>query len=289
MNLAGYWHTAMVRKVVDAADRRYLSQLVQTPISLKKLLATVIVLPLLAYAVLCLIFVTNQRHMLYFPTPDIAHTVATDLRLDLGGESLKIWHHPRATGKAMLYFGGNAESVASSVAHLRTAFPGHALFVMNYRGYGGSSGEPSEPALVDDARALFDYVQQRYSDVGVVGRSLGSGVAMQLAADRPVSKLALVTPFDSIATIIEDRFWFLPVSILLRDKFDSAKHAKDIESPVLLILAENDEIVTRDSSMALLRAFGEHNAAAVVLANEGHNSIAGSAGYLSALRDFFAE
>lgn len=126
---------------------------------------------------------------------------------------------------------------------------------MHYRGYGGSSGKPSEQALVADALALFDQLQSKYSDITVLGRSLGSGVAVQLAAQRKVTQLLLITPFDSLSALAQRQFPFFPVKWLLKDTYNSVAYAPDINSPTLILLAEQDEIIGRAHSEALYQAF----------------------------------
>ncbi len=143
----------------------------------------------------------TQRSQIYFPTPAVEHPGAQVWWVESQGERLKVWVVARPGTRALLYFGGNADDVAGHIDAFSDAFPEHSLYFVNYRGYGGSSGRPSEPALVADALAVFDQVQSRQAEVSVMGRSLGSGVAVQLAAERPVSRLVLVTPFDSLVNV----------------------------------------------------------------------------------------
>jgi pimeloyl-ACP methyl ester carboxylesterase len=240
------------------------------------------------YGLFCAMLYSGQRDMLYFPTPEVGGAVAQDLRFESGGETLKVWHYPRTTSKAVLYFGGNAEDVSRSVATLRTVFPDAALYALNYRGYGGSTGVPSEQAFYADALALYDLARRDYPSISVVGRSLGSGVAVYLAAQRDVERLALVTPFDSILSVVKERYWMFPVSVLLRETYDSAARASVIDEPVLMLLAEQDSIVPLAHSMDLLRAFERDDIQAFVLRGTDHNSIGSSPDYLRFLRDFFA-
>jgi uncharacterized protein len=254
----------------------------------KTLLAMLVGIPLVIYLVACFLLYTGQQDMMYFPTPEV-DAAAEVLRLESNGETLKIWHRPRSSGRALLYFGGNAEDVARSIANLRTIFPDYDVYLMNYRGYGGSTGEPSEAGFYADAVALYDLAKQSNSTVSVIGRSLGSAVAAALATVRPVARLALVTPFDSIENVVKERFGFLPVSLLLRDKFEIASRVADIDAPVFLVLAENDQVVPRDRSMALIEAFADGEAEAVILGGTDHNSIGTSPDYLGDLRDFFSQ
>ena len=185
----------------------------------------------------------------------------------------------RNSPDAVLYFGGNAEDVSWSLDDLEGAYPSHDLYLMHYRGYGGSTGRPTEAALFADSLALFDHVSADHSRIAVVGRSLGSGVAAYLASRRPVSRLVLVTPFDSVLEIAARSFWFVPVRWLLRDRFESTKYAPAITAPTTIIVAEHDVEVPRRHAEALFRRFRPGVATLHVIAGTGHNTINGSPDY----------
>jgi uncharacterized protein len=255
--------------------------------AVKTLVAMLVGIPLVIYLVACVLLYTGQSDMMYFPTPEV-DAPAEVVRLEANGETLKIWHRPGTSSKALLYFGGNAEDVARSIATLRTIFPDDAVYLLNYRGYGGSTGEPSEDGFYADAVALYDLVKQTHSRISVIGRSLGAAVAAELATVRPIERLALVTPFDSIENVVKERFGYLPVSMLLRDKYRLFTRVPEIDAPVFLVLAENDQVVPRERSMALIEAFADSNVEAVILAGTDHNSIGISPDYLINLRDFFS-
>ncbi len=152
----------------------------------------------LLYVAFCGILFVFQRSLIYYPQPDAARAGPDTLMLAVDQAQLRVSTAAHDGPDAVIYFGGNAEEVRYSLPALATAFPDRALFLMNYRGYGGSTGEPSEAALVADAVALFDRVHTEHSHIIVIGRSLGSGVAVHLASLRPVDRLTLVTPFDSL-------------------------------------------------------------------------------------------
>lgn len=256
--------------------------------TLKKIGLVAVIAIAILYGLVCAFVYTKQREMLYFPTPDVTKAIAEPIYLDSQGESLKIWYQARTSNKAVLYFGGNAENTARSMANLRTAFPSYSILAMNYRGYGGSTGEPSESAFISDAEALYDAAMMTHDEIYVVGRSLGSSVAVQLASRKSVTRLILVTPFDSIVDVARERYWMLPVGLLLRDRFDSAVIAPQLRQPTLLVLAENDETISRERSLSLLGAFADDIAVARIIDATDHQTISGSPDYLTALRDFFA-
>jgi hypothetical protein len=251
------------------------------------------VLPFIAavaitYGLLCAWVYATQRGQIYFPTPESQNPDAQDLWLQSQGERIKLWVVRRPGSKALIYFGGNAEDVAGNIESFAAAFPDRSLFLVNYRGYGGSSGKPSEAGLIADSLAIFDHVSREHSDVAVMGRSLGSGVAVQLASQRPVSRLVLVTPFDSLVNVARHYFRWLPVGLLMRDRFDSANVAREVTAPVLVVIAGEDEIIPRTRSKALASAFAPGQVEVVVVPGVGHNTLDLSPGYLETVRRFLA-
>jgi pimeloyl-ACP methyl ester carboxylesterase len=249
------------------------------------------VLPFIAavaitYGLLCAWVYATQRGQIYFPTPESQNPDAQDQWLQSQGERIKLWAVPRPGPGALIYFGGNAEDVAGNIESFAAAFPDRSLFLVNYRGYGGSSGQPSEAALRTDALAIFDHVSRKPSDVAVMGRSLGSAVALQLASQRPVSRLVLVTAFDSLVNLGKHYFRWLPVGLLLRDRYDSAGVAHEVPAPVLLVIAERDEIIPRARSEKLASALAPGQVEVVVVPGVGHNTLDLSPGYLEAVRGF---
>jgi pimeloyl-ACP methyl ester carboxylesterase len=234
---------------------------------------TIAVFAVLGYAGLCLALFVFQRSLIYQPRPFPQESLAQALPLAVDGRDILITVLERKGGKALIYFGGNAEVVPLSLPELVRDFPGRSLYLPHYRGYGGSAGSPSEAAFFADALAVYDMVRNSHDDIAVMGRSLGSGVATYLAAHRPVSRLVLVTPFDSLATVAAAHYPFFPVRLLLRDRFDSAFWAARVEAPTLLLAAGRDEIVSPESSGRLLAAFRPGVASLKVVAEAGHNDI----------------
>lgn len=209
---------------------------------------------LAGYCLLCLLLYLLQRQLIYFPVA--AQLPATEpLILQQANATILVSRKARDSSQALLYFGGNAEDVSVALSEFAAAFPNHAIYLMHYRGYGGSSGSPSEQALVADALTLFDQLQSKHSDITVLGRSLGSGVAVQLAAQRKVAQLVLITPFDSLSALAQQQFPLFPVRRLLKDTYTSVDYAPAITSPTLLLLAEQDEIIGRAHSETLYQAF----------------------------------
>ena len=233
------------------------------------------------YAGICAILFSVQRSLLYFPA---GRTDPSGELLRLPGDVL-VSTRPADEPEAIVYFGGNAEDVSMNLRDFRSTFPGHALYLMHYRGYGGSAGSPSEEGLFADGLALLDLVQARHSRVTLMGRSLGSGVAIRLAATRPVTRLVLVTPYDSILGIAEAQFALFPVRWLLLDKYESWRYAPSVSAPVLMLAAEHDEVIPRASTELLRTRFRHGNVRYEVIPGTGHNTISATPVYWQRLRE----
>lgn len=236
------------------------------------------------YVAICVAVWVFQRGLIYFPQPLAINHPDTLLKLPVDDTEVLVSIRPHAGPNALIYFGGNAEDVSLNLAEFAQAFPEHALYLLHYRGYAGSAGSPSEEAIQRDALALFDKVHAAHPRTVVMGRSLGSGVAIRLASQRPASRLVLITPFDSLQAFAVRQFPYLPIKWLLKDKFESSKYAPRIRVPTLLIAAEHDEVIPRASTETLYRHFAPGVATLEVIPGKGHNSISESPAYLPLLR-----
>jgi pimeloyl-ACP methyl ester carboxylesterase len=232
------------------------------------------------YLAVCAAMFAFQRSLLYYPQPRLVTAAAATMVLRIQGSQLIVTVRPHGGPKALIYFGGNAEDVSASLESFSKAFPEYALYLLHYRGYGGSEGSPSEPANHSDALALFQNVHAQHPDVAVIGRSLGSGVAVRLASEVPVSRLLLVTPYSSIKEIAAAQYPYVPVKWLLLDRYESWKYAPRIRVPTTIIAAENDEVIPRSSTEKLLAGFPAGIASMQVIADVGHNDIDTASAYL---------
>lgn len=248
-----------------------------------RVLTGLLLTAMLMYALACLGLFLAQRSLIYFPQPRRFGNVADIMKLPVAGAQLNISTRRLNAPQAVIYFGGNAEDVSGSMPGLVEAFPGYALYAMHYRGYGGSTGKPTEAALAADALALFDEVRAQHSNVTVIGRSLGSGVAVRLASERPVSRLVLVTPYDSMAELAAQHFPMFPVRAIMRDKFESWRYAPLVKVHTTLITAQNDEVIPRASTDLLLTRFKTGIARQIVIPATGHNTLSEDASYAQAV------
>lgn len=241
---------------------------------------------ILVYAACCAYLYVAQRSFIYFPTPEARNVAADDLRLEVDDATLQVWRLNAGAEDAILYFGGNAEDVSLNVGQFSGLFPGKAIYLVNYRGYGASTGKPSERVLAADALAVYDRIRNDHRGISVIGRSLGSGIAARLAAERDVHRLVLVTPYDSMVNVARSAYPIFPVSLLLKDRYDSLSRAKDIACPVLLLIAARDEFIPVRGSRDLGAALQPALTTVTVIAEAGHNTIQNYHEYASALARF---
>ncbi len=251
---------------------------------MSRTLLTFAVVAALAYLGCCALLFAFQRSLIYFPQPPSAVDGASKFTLPTDGAQVLVTARQRNGPDAVIYFGGNAEDVNFSLPSLSSAFPAHAIYLPHYRGYGGSPGKPSETALVTDALALFDKVRTEHPNIVIIGRSLGSGVAVQVASLRRAEKLVLVTPYNSLQELAASQFPFFPVRWLLLDKFESWRYAAQVTSPTLIIAAEHDEVIPRTSTETLHAHFRIGVSTLRIVAGAGHNTVSESKEYVSLLR-----
>jgi dipeptidyl aminopeptidase/acylaminoacyl peptidase len=200
----------------------------------------------------------NQRRLVFNPTSEreVAHPQSSGHRTRpvvlraRDGTRLCGWlMTPKSPGPhpAVVYFGGRSEEVSWVVRDAGNMFPNMSVLAVNYRGYGDSHGDPAETHMVEDGCTLFDWLAARQQvderRIAVVGRSLGSGVAVQVAKERPAHAVVLITPYDSILAIAKRRFRAMPIEYMLRHRFESIKYAPALTAPTYVLRAASDDVV----------------------------------------------
>ncbi|ARN82369.1 alpha/beta hydrolase [Methylocystis bryophila] len=246
-----------------------------------------------AYGFLVLGAALFQRQLQYRPharhTPIELSGLAggEELRLTTSdGELLVAWHFAPEPGKPLvLYFHGAAGSLVKRVPRLRLFIEsGFGVLMVSYRGYGGSSGTPTEAGLLLDADCAYRAACARYGAdrLIIVGASLGAGVAVALAARREARALVLLAPFLSAMDLAARRFPFLPVRWLMRDPFRSDLAMPRVRMPVLVIHGESDPIVPIESGMRLFELANEPKTFLAVPG--GGHIVLGSAGVFAKMR-----
>lgn len=255
-------------------------------------LGVAIAIPTLLYPFLYF----NQESLLFHPRPleteraSWLHSTYPNSIFSLASEPgilLRGWLKKSSkTGPVLIYFGGNAEEV-SSLINVELP-PSWSLLLMNYRGYGESTGNPSEVALFHDALAIYDHVKMDFPSIAVMGRSLGTGVAVYVSSQRQVCGTVLVSPYDSVRKLAQAAYPYAPVGWLLKHPFDAESSAPAATAPALGLVAERDWIIPPEYSARLLKAWGgrvrEHH-----FAQADHNSIVSEAKFWPIINQFLTE
>lgn len=199
-----------------------------------------------------LVLYVRQREML-FPIPPVGRTAPDAAGLPEAeehvlttsdGEKVIVWHVPAKPGHSViLYFPGNGDFLAGRVSRFKAmTADGTGLVALSYRGYGGSSGMPSEQGLLSDTAAAYAFTATRYGAERIVawGFSLGTGVAVAIASEHRVGKLILEAPYTSTVDVAASSFWFVPVRLLMRDPFHSDQRLARVTVPLLVMHGTND-------------------------------------------------
>lgn len=192
------------------------------------------------------------------------------------GEKVIVWHVPARPGRpVVLYFHGNGDFLAGFFGRFREIVAdGTGIVALSYRGYAGSSGRPSERGLLLDAAAAYAFTTARYNADSIVvwGFSLGTGVAVALAAEQPVGKLVLEAPYTSLADVAASAFWFAPVRLLMRDQFRSDERIARVRAPMLMMHGALDPTIPVAFGERLF-ALANEPKRFVRLARGGHNDL----------------
>jgi uncharacterized protein len=273
------------------------------PAALKPLgllaLKAVLIAAIAGYLGVALLVWLAQERMIFFPQPGARPPAPPpgwrieEVALDVGeGAHLAgVLALPPLAERAplLIYYGGNAEEITGYAANASADYGNRALLLVNYRGYGMSRGRPGERTLVTDALALYDWAAAHpaidRSRIAIHGVSLGTGIAVQVAAARPVRCVVLTSPFASVRDVARERLPWLPVDLLLRHRFDSGLRAPSIQAPALVLLGEGDDIIPPRHSERLASLWG----GPVELrrfAGFGHNGLSLHPGYGAAIRAF---
>lgn len=238
-------------------------------------------LALLYLAAVAIMYVA-QRAFLYFPDPErvTPQAVGLDGVREIwipapDGEKVVAWYGRARPGQpTLLYFHGNGGSLAVREQRIRSYLErGVGVFMMSYRGYSGSTGAPSEPANVADAKRAYDAliaagVPPR--DIIIYGESLGTSVATQVAAEKPSAGLILDSPFTSIVERAAELYPWLPVEWLLQDRYETWRHLPSVRTPLLIVHGALDRIVPVAMGRALFEIANQPKEIAVV-PNAGHD------------------
>jgi fermentation-respiration switch protein FrsA (DUF1100 family) len=252
--------------------------------------------PLIAYlAVLTTLFVF-QRQLLYFPDRSrpqlgiLGQLRVREVQLTTAdGLSLLSWYLPaRDDRPVILYFHGNGGNIGHRAEWVRRfAREGYGVLMPEYRGYGGNPGKPTEGGFYQDALAAYNFLEHQGVAAGRVvlyGESLGSGVAVYLAATQQVGGLILESPYTSVAAVAQYHYPYVPAALLVWDRFDALSRIGEVKAPILVLRGGRDAIVPGRFSQALFDAALEPKESWFA-PDAGHEELAGF-GALDAVVDF---
>jgi uncharacterized protein len=227
-----------------------------------------------------------KRRSLIFPIPETVRTTPEaagfpeaeeQILTTADGEKVIVWHVPAKPDHAVVvYFPGNGDFLAALAGHFRSiTADGTGLVALSYRAYAGSTGRPSEQGLLSDAASAYAFAAARYGANRIVlwGFSLGSGVAVAMAADRPVGKIILEAPYASLSDVAGSLFWFAPVRWLMRDPFHSDRRIARVTAPLLVMHGGRDATIPIRFGERLFALAGEPKQF-VRFPEAGHNDLA---------------
>jgi len=215
----------------------------------------ILVYAVIGYLAIVAVAYFAQRRFTYFPDPlrvapaDAGLPGAREIELATpDGARVVSWYAPAPAGRpTILYFHGNGGGLANrAMRFARYQAAGFGIFVMSYRGYSGSTGSPTEADNIADARLAYDYLLKQGltpADIFVYGESLGSGVAVQLAASVPVAGVVLDAPYTSIVEVGAKAYPILPLSLLMIDRYESDKRIAAINAPLLILHGARDPVI----------------------------------------------
>ena len=230
-----------------------------------------------------------QRKLIYYPMAVDPEFDADEISIDNNGILLHGWVLNPGKPHALVYFGGNSEMVTHRREYFENVFSDYSVYLINYRGYGYSEGRPTESGLFSDALAIYDTLIKKHESITAYGRSLGSGVAVYLASKRPLEKLILLTPYDSVAAVAQKIYPLFPTRYLIRDQFDSASRAAGIDVPVLIASAEKDREIRLPHTLALKQKFNPALVTYQMIAGAAHNDIIDFPQYRALVEGFLLE
>jgi len=265
--------------------------------SIVKVLLNLIGAAAAVYVLLTLAAYLLQDRMLFFPNPlaEQNRRQLKDFEIHFNHDEVGLygWLYRREGAESLpfvIYYGGNGEEVSWNFQRF-VELQASGFLIVNYRGYGDSEGKPAAAAFKSDAAHIFDELLAREGlaaeEIVLMGRSLGSGVAVDLAFRRPVAGMLLVTPFDRLSSVASHHYPFLPVRRMLRHRLDSVDLAPQISVPSLVVLAENDDTVPPRYGRRLHEALAGPREL-VTISGADHNSIGGHAEYWRAVDRFLA-
>ena len=231
---------------------------------------SLLLLAVVGYGAALLALVLMQRKMMYFPSPSrgdaadwgLSHALTLALKTP-DGQTIVAWYQPPLADERsiFLYFHGNGGDLSDRAKWLgQLSADGSGFLAIDYRGYGGSTGSPTETGLHLDGETAYAQVRSlgyAASRIVVVGESLGSGVAVAVAAKHEERALVLDSAFSSAADVAAADYPQFPVHMLMKDPFNSWSLISTVAAPKLFLYGDKDTVIPRFSAMKLFTAAHE--------------------------------
>ena len=242
--------------------------------------------------IIAVLYLLQER--LIFPAPAIDGSEAKIADFESvsiptpDGETLSAYYHQRDGNKEIiLVFHGNGDAAAYQHAKAKTLIEaGFGVLLVEYRGYGNSTGRPSEAGLFVDGIASYDFVRKLSKQpIGLYAHSLGTGVAVHLATKRKVFALVLESPFDSLQAVAQSQMPWIPMRLFLKHKFRSDKLVGQIDIPILIMHGSNDGVIPIDHGKRLKKA-APYDTVFMEISGANHNDLI-SFGTVSTAIEFF--
>lgn len=257
------------------------------PKKLLKFLKIIGIVVAILYLGICTLLYLNQDDLLFHPQPKTLAEVSKilDAAPEFDTLTFVMKDGNRTCGyiskdtvreklPLVIYFGGNAEEV-SHLSEYKTYFPNTVMALINYRSFGLSQGIISEKTMFSDALEVYDKLianpEVDANKVIVIGRSIGTGVATYVSSQRKTNATVLITPYENMIDVAFEKYPFVPISLLIKHRFESDTYAPNISSPMLALISANDQVIPKHHAYKLKEAWKGKTEALEVI--EDHNSI----------------
>jgi dipeptidyl aminopeptidase/acylaminoacyl peptidase len=251
-------------------------------VAIKRGFRSIVLFLLTIYIAAAIYLYISQRDVLFNPLPD--YQTPAELGLDdftqiplVTADSVTIhgwWHPPKLNAPTIVFFHGNGSTLVHYTTFLKLLAKHFGVLAVEYRGFAGLPGDPSETGVYEDARAAIRYLQEQQGidskHLILTGQSLGTGVATQMATEYDTHALVLISPYTAIVDIAAERYWFFPVRPLLTERFDTLTKIAKVDEPILIFHGTTDKTVPYAMSERLV----QHNPATIqlfTLKDQGHD------------------
>lgn len=242
----------------------------------------------LILCIIALLIYVFQRRLIYFPaeqTPRLQNYHATDMSLvsllTKDNVELTSWYKPAINNQpTLLFLHGNAGHIGYRMPLVRQFInAGFGVFLLEYRGYGGNKGTPTEQGLYEDGRTALRFLSQKrveYKHIALYGESLGTGIATQLAVEYPFCAVVLQLPFTSLVSLSHYHYPWLIIKPW--DRFNSVDRMAQIHAPLLVLHGKRDQVVPFDEGLSIFSQANEPKKM-LVFDDKNHNDLWGASGF----------